>query len=325
MSDLIPFDSIKAPAHISNLFGSAQSNIQAGASIPAISFRGKVWRIHKDGETMELLDEEGNPRPSLEVIVVNQNPNRSRTYFDKKWGENGSDKLAPRCTSDDGVVPNAYVQNPVAPNCSECPMAVKGSRINDNGTQTTACGQNKVIAVVPAHDPDYSILQIRLPITSVFDGNNKENESKGWYAWDQYMKMLISRGVSHTAAVVTKIRFDAKESYPKLLFNAAAWLDDARAQKILPRLTSDDVVKACGTLENRRKAQSQTRTVEVTAPAPAPAPAPTHHAAPVQDAEAFGGSPKKVADAPVTVAKKPEPTASAGDGALSDLLGTWDD
>jgi hypothetical protein len=202
-------------------------------------------------------------------------------------------------------------------------MAVKGSRINDNGTQTTACGQNKVIAVVPAHDPDYSILQIRLPITSVFDGNNKENEAKGWYAWDQYMKMLISRGVSHTAAVVTKIRFDAKESYPKLLFNAAAWLDDVRAQKILPRLTSDDVVKACGTLENRRKAQSQTRTVEV--PVPAPAPAPTHHAAPVQDAEAFGGSPKKVADAPVTVTKKPEPTASAGDGALSDLLGSWDD
>lgn len=318
MSDLIPFDGGKAPAHISNMFGAAPANITANAGIPSITFRGKVWRIHKDGDTMELLDDEGNPRPSLEVIIINQNPNRSRSYFDKQW--EGGATQPPRCTSYDGVTPDSFVTNPVSGSCATCPMSVKGSKISETGSQTTACSVSKLLAVVPAHDPEFTALQIRLPITSIFDGDNKDNEAKGWFAWDQYVKMLVSRGVSHTAAVITKIRFDSKESYPKLLFNASNWLDDARAQKILPRLTSPEVVAACGTLENKRRMANATNAAkaapaepsfsQVVAPTPQPAPAPKK-AAPV-------------VDAPVVVPSAKKPDASEDSG-LSALLGNWDD
>jgi hypothetical protein len=57
----------------------------------------------------------------------------------------------------------------------------------------------------------------------MWDKDNKENENAGFYAFDQFMDFIKTKGVDHTARVIMKIKFDSRTSYPKLLFKAHAW------------------------------------------------------------------------------------------------------
>jgi hypothetical protein len=83
----------------------------------------------------------------------------------------------------------------------------------------------KRLVVVPATDLTFDALLLRLAQTSMWDGKNDENEAKGFYAWDQYVEFLRKRGCNHTALLVTKIKFDPRVAYPKLLFGATRYLD----------------------------------------------------------------------------------------------------
>lgn len=241
-SEIIPFNSgSDVPAHLAALFGD-DSNIAARISIDQLSYRGKVWRRIVGGEETQLTKVDGDgetvPVPVVSVVVFDHNKGRSRAYYKGNFEEGKN--AAPDCYSGDGVTPDSDVKEPCAATCATCPNSVKGSKITESNKQTTACSPFKRIAVVPTGAlAKHPAMLLRLAQTSVWDKDNNENEAKGWYAWDQYLDMLRARGAKHTAAVETKVKFDMRMAYPKLLFSASRWLNPEEAAVAKGRLAAD--------------------------------------------------------------------------------------
>ena len=239
---IIPFDSTPAPgsavaevpAHLVALFGDS-ANITPRFSINQLSYRGKTWRRVVEGEETALTrtNAEGDvePIPIVNLVILDHNKSRSRAYYEGAFeeGKNSS----PRCYSGDGVAPDVGVKEPCAATCATCPNAVKGSKITENGKQTTLCSPFKRVAVVPSSNiGTHPAMLLRLAQTSVWDKDNGENEAKGWYAWDQYLDMLRARGAKHTAVVETRVKFDMRMAYPKLLFSASRWMNPEEASQV---------------------------------------------------------------------------------------------
>ncbi len=256
MSNVIPFlggTQVAIPSHVAALFGDTDSNIVQRQPIPMLRFKGKVWRISKDGEETALMrkNDDGDevPVPVMSLVVLDQNPDRSRAYYEGAYDPEKD--AAPVCWSPDGKVPASDVKEPCSASCATCPNAAKGSKITDNGKAVAACSTFKNLAVVPAADLGFTPLRLRLPITSVYDADNADQESKGWFAWDQYVKFLSARGVTHTATIVTRVKFDPNPdiAYPKLLFSAKDWVDADGLAKVKSILADkkDDIAKLTDT------------------------------------------------------------------------------
>jgi hypothetical protein len=239
-TNVIPFDrnSKTLPAHIAK-FVEENSNIDPRNTVPQLSFRGKVWRTVINGEENALLKDDDEPVSIVHVVVLDHNKARSRSFYEGAY--DASKAQAPACWSSDGETPDTSVPHPQAKTCAACPNSVKGSKITPNGKESTACSVFKRVAVVPLSDLSSTPMLLRLAQTSMWDKNNEENEAKGWYAWDQYLDMLRSRGATHTGIVATKIRFDSRVEYPKLLFAASRWLADEELDIVRPLCKSEDV------------------------------------------------------------------------------------
>lgn len=242
-NQLIPFNSAGGvPAHIASLFGDDDSNITSKASIDQLSYKGKVWRRVVEGEETvltQVVDGESQPRTTVAIVVLDINKGRSRSYYPGAYTEGAN--TAPSCFSADGIKPDSGVKEPCAATCATCPNSVKGSKITENGKQVTACASFKRMAIVPSGKAIQSHVPMLLRIaqTSMWDKENGENESNGWYAWDQYCDMLRARGCKHTAQVETKVKFDARVAYPKLLFKAERWLDPEESAAAKKRLNDE--------------------------------------------------------------------------------------
>lgn len=255
MADIIPFDHkgsgvVEMPAHLVALFGGDDAgNIAPRATLNQLSYRGKTWRRVVDGEEIVITKTDKDtgdvvPVQIVSLVILDHNRARSRAFYEGNF-EEGKNQM-PRCASADGKVPDAGIKDPICATCAACPNAVKGSKITENGKQTTACATTKRIAVVPPGVIDkHPPLLLRLAQTSVWDKDNKEEEAKGWYAYDQFVDMLRARGAQHTAAVVTRVKFDPKVAYPKLLFSASQWLSVEDAAKVRAKLDteSDEIGK----------------------------------------------------------------------------------
>lgn len=300
------FNETQLPSYLADAFSDEETNLVVTESIPTLTFRGKQFRIRIGGEEHLLQrrteDGESYPVPSIMMIVLDVNPNRSRTYFEGAYvsGEN----RAPDCWSNDGKVPDPTVAQPQASTCAACPKSVKGSRITDNGKEVSACTTNRKLAVIPHNKLDMEPLLLKVPQTSMWDKDNKENESQGYFAWDQYVAFLRGRGVPHTAAVITKIKFDNTE-YPKLLFSAVGWVDGNDMPKVKELVHSQavaDIINKSDVAKNGDHApETEPQSAE---PAPKPEPKPEPEAKPA----AKPASRKKAKPAP-----KPAPEPEAND------------
>ena len=245
MANVVPFQqqNVALPAHIAK-FLADNSNIDPKQNIPQLSFRGKVWRIVLDGEETTVTKDE-EPVSTIRVVVIDHNKARSRSYYEGAYEEGKA--TMPACFSIDGVVPDDAVESPQAETCANCPQSVKGSKITPTGKEVTACSSYKRAVVVPHADLSFTPLLLRIPQTSMWDKHNEENEAKGWYAWDQYLDMLRQRGAAHTSVVLTKIKFDARVAYPKLLFAAHDFVsgeDLATVSKLFDTPEVNDLLKA---------------------------------------------------------------------------------
>ena len=94
-------------------------------------------------------------------------------------------------------------------------MSTKGSKVQD-GKEMVACSSHRMIAVAPAFEIESDPLRLKIAVTSDWD---KEVVEHGWFAFRQYVDFLKSRGIEHTAMVVTKLKFDPNPAYPKILFS----------------------------------------------------------------------------------------------------------
>lgn len=205
------------PAHIAEALGGLGSNIPDRNTVPSLSYEGKTWQIIKDGNRTKLQAQNADgdmlPIPIMRAVILNFNADRGRSYYEGTY--NPAQSTAPKCWSPDGKAPDASVKEKVSSACNGCPMSVKGSRVAD-GREMVACSQHRMIAVAPAFDIGGDPLRLKIAVTSDYD---KEVVEHGWFAFRQYVDYLKSRGVTHTALAVTKIKFDPNTAFPKLLFS----------------------------------------------------------------------------------------------------------
>lgn len=230
------------PAHVA-AFLDEEANIPERNTIPSLTFKGKVWTITVNGDSKPLMkrDEEGDQVPVqvIPVVILDFQKRRGRMFFEGNYDPNKPGK--PKCWSDDGVTPHPNVREKQAVSCAACPLAAKGSRISDDGKQTTACSQHRLLVVIPEKSLEFPALRLKLAITSDYDGQSPELEAAGWYAFSNYMDLLRSKNVKHTGALVTKIKFDPNAAYPKLIFSPSRWLDANELAKVAERAKSDEV------------------------------------------------------------------------------------
>ena len=247
MKDLMIFSAgaAEVPAHIAGFLEEAGTNIADRTRVPTLNYGGKVWSIAlPDGSKTNLTrkNEDGDVEllQTIRVVVLDYAKQRGRTYYE---GAFDPERIAaPDCWSDDGVHPDPAVQAPKAANCAACPLSVKGSKITEAGKSVPACSQHRHVAVMllgggMALPP----VRMKLAITSLFDKQSPELEKEGWRAFENYMDFLRGNGVKHTAALVTKMRFDPNVNYPKVIFSSERWLEPAEMDVVKARMADGSV------------------------------------------------------------------------------------
>jgi hypothetical protein len=308
MSNIIPFDTAKLPAHIKakKVFNAFAAAVSGGFKI--LSIKSKVFTV-VDGDTKTLIrsrDVDGNetdaPAPNLEVVIVGVNPHRSKIYYSKGYSE--GDATKPDCYSNDGEAPAADAQTPQAKKCATCAMNVWGSKISENGKKVKACSDSMRIAVAPAGQLNDPML-LRVPATSLAALGSFGND-------------LANRGVE-PHDVVTKIGFDYTVSHPALTFKPVGFLSPEGVAEVAETMASDTVKQIVGTgsvpfespVESTPAAPAKAEEAPAPKPAaekPAPKPAPKPAA-------------EKPKPAPVVEAAPEEEVAEA----VGELVGSVDD
>jgi len=356
------FDKAPPPATVDPFFG--EGNIKERATVPSVTYGGKVWTLNVNGEKIKLTkrDEDGEETPVgvLRVVVLDYAERLGRTYYP---GEYDPEKVSqPECWSDDGRTPHKSVAEPKSATCEACPLAVKGSKISAQGKAVTACSMHRMVAVIPANNiGEFPPLRLKLAVTSNYDKKSPELEAAGWFAFQQYVDLLRTRRVPHSGMLVTKMKFDPNVDYPKVIFSPDRWLEDSEKAIVGPLSRTPEVKQllsgtwtpngADGTpVEGPKAVAAPAKAAPVDddddeAPAPAPAkkaakPAPVavdddEDEAPAPKPKA---APKKVAkpavvdddDDVVVPLKKPakaeaKPVAAVAEEDLDSLIGEWAD
>jgi hypothetical protein len=214
------FDSGNLPAYLREAANAAtmvNSEFAGGVStgFPVLSYKGKTWSLVQGGERRLMTNADGDPRASIEVVIVRANPGLSKVYYKGGYEEGSSEK--PTCFSHDGLVPSADALEQQHTKCSICPMNQWGSKITENGKKGKMCADSKRLAVVSADDPEQPIL-LRIPAGSLKD-------------LAKYAEELGRRRVP-MHAVVTKIGFDPTVAHQQFVFKAVRFLDQSQFEGI---------------------------------------------------------------------------------------------
>lgn len=212
-NNVVPFDQAsQLPANLQEKFGddAADALIASSGGFPSLSIRGSKWRIKVAGDENPLIDgATGDPLPSLELVVIKPAAGVSKIYYDSKYVE--GDDQPPTCSSMNGDFPDASSEKKQCESCAACPHNVWGSRVNESGVESKACGDSKVMAVSFATNlPNEELggpMMLRVPAASLKD-------------MTQFGRLLKGKGFL-PQQVVMRVGFDLDASYPKLTFKAA--------------------------------------------------------------------------------------------------------
>ncbi len=319
MSNLTKFEQAAVPAHLASLFPVANdlsANV-GGGGYPVLSIKGKTWTVvrGKDDRTV-IRNDEGDPRSSIEVVIVKANPSISKVYYAKGFVEGSDEK--PACYSNDGTAPAADAEDPQAKKCAICPKNQWGSKISENGSKVKACSDSRRIAVAPAGDLKDPML-LRIPAASL-------------KPLGEYGEMFARKGVPYQAAV-TKISFDAETASPKLVFKFVRFLDADDASTVHEVMDSTVVHSILG--DSPVATPSEDEDFEKPAPKTLKAPAekvaekPAPKKAPAVEAdEDDEDEPVVKKPAAKKETAKPAPKVAASDDMaeeLDSILGSFDD
>jgi hypothetical protein len=189
----------------------AGGSVAATNSNKRISIAGGVFRKMANGKEVGAIEDR-----HMNVIFVKMAHDPSRAFYAEAYKE--GEKLAPACWSSDSKKPDADVPNPPAATCETCHNSAKGS---GTGGQGTACRLSWRTAVVLPNDPKGDIMQLVIPATSAFG-----KEDNGRWPFKAYINMLAQNNVS-AGRVVTKMQFDTKTKYAKVLFSPASAVSES--------------------------------------------------------------------------------------------------
>lgn len=229
--NLVPTTTLQLPAHLLALKSQGASNIRGGISLgeghPRISIRQNRFRLIEASGEEEVWN-----NLSIELVILDGNPNVTKRYFAKAYDPSATEAVPPSCASDDGKIPNAGVPLPQSTNCATCPQNVWGSKVNDNGKATRACGDSKRLAVVLAEDIGGTIFELSVPAVSLKD-------------LADVMDKLDKTGVP-VQGVKFEVFFDTSATFPKLVFKPKAYISDAEVALVQQQLSKPAVMKAIG-------------------------------------------------------------------------------
>lgn len=272
-------NTVQVPAHIAARIAARQGQdknslmsavVSNDFAYPKISTKGSRFRLVEDGvETVVGV--------SMDVVIVGANPRVSKIYYARNYDP--KDVSPPDCFSDDGIVPDSSVTDPVHANCETCPNNVLGSKINPGtGAKTKLCGDQRHLAVVSAADPS-KVYGLSVPVS-------------GMKALREYFKGLNNYGLI-PQEVITELSFDDEASYPKLLFSQKGYVPAKGLVAIEEIEKSPDVNVVTRQRDDTNKLAAPTKTPVAEKPVVAAAPVDE-----VDDEE----------DTTPTVAKAPAPT-----------------
>lgn len=296
---IVSFESAKVPAHLQEMFGSVASDLSAGvgSGFPILSIKGKVWKVVRGKDGGEIItNEDGDPRSSIEVVIIKANPNLSKVFYAKGYVE-GSD-AKPDCYSNDGIAPGADAIDPQAKKCAICPKNQWGSKITESGGKAKACSDSRRVAIAPLGQLNDPML-LRVPPASL-------------KPLAEYGQMFAKKGVPYQA-VATKMSFAADAASPTLAFKYIEFLTPEQIAQVKEVMDSDVVAQIIGVSGTGFHTENE-------APAIA-APAPKVTKAPVDEDESEDEAPAPVKAKPAAkapVVKDMDDLTSALDAVLGD-------
>jgi hypothetical protein len=183
----------------------------AGSGNKRISIAGGVFRKMANGKEVGAIEDR-----HMNIIFVKMAHDPSRAFYAEAYKE--GEKVSPTCWSSDSKKPDADVKTPCASSCDQCDNSAKGS---GNGGTGTSCRLSWRTAVVLPNDPSGDIMQLVIPATSAFG-----KEDNGRWPFKAYINMLAQNNVS-AGRVVTKMQFDTKTKYARVLFSPASAVSES--------------------------------------------------------------------------------------------------
>lgn len=281
MSQLVAFDFGAVPAYLQRTAASADALlVHASKGYPIMSIKGKAFAIVRDGERNMVMNPKDPESPAnfIEIVMLKVNPNKSKVYYEGGYVE-GSD-AKPVCMSNDGIKPDARIENPQCSTCAACPKNVWGAKITENGKKSKPCQDSVRVAIATADKLDEPML-LRVPPASIT-------------ALADYGRQLKSHGVG-PSGVVTRIGFDIESPTPLLTFKPVAFLSQDGVEEALEVSTGDAVQAIIGAAHDD--------VAQLAAPTPAPeAQAVIAKAAAPQEAPKITRATKKVEQVEVIAA-----------------------
>jgi hypothetical protein len=199
-------------------------------SFPVMSIKGKVFTLVKDKERKVIMrpDDDDTPAAAIEVVMLAANPHLSKVYYKGDFEEGNTGK--PDCMSNDGIAPDAQVENPVSKTCAVCPKNVWGSGRNGKGK---ACQDSRRLAISSPSQLNEPML-LRVPPASL-------------KSLAEFGKTLSNRGLSFDQ-VLTKLRFDKDEATPKLVFIPVGVLPQTMQDEVQDLAKTEIVLQIIGTM-----------------------------------------------------------------------------
>jgi hypothetical protein len=173
-----------------------------------ISLRGGKFRMVVNGE--EILTSNND---ALNVVIVEAARDVSRTFYAGAYNPK-ADATPPDCWSNNGVAPDASIEQPQHHNCAECPQNIKGSASGGG----RACRHFRRLAVVLADDVGGDIYQLTLASKSIFGKGDLTH-----MPFEQYAKYVGSQGYNLNT-LSTEMRFDTDSDTAKLFFKPLKFL-----------------------------------------------------------------------------------------------------
>ena len=174
-----------------------------------LSIKGGVFRKMSGGKEVGSIEDR-----YMNIIFVKMAHSASRQCYEGTYEEGKA--VSPVCWSNDSVKPDEAVEHPCAPTCDTCPNSAKGS--NDSGVGAK-CKLSWRTAVVLPQDPSGDVLEFVIPAASTFG-----KEENGRWPFKSYVGMLASNNIA-AGRVVTKVAFDTKVQFPKVLFSPSGAVD----------------------------------------------------------------------------------------------------
>lgn len=237
-NQLVVQSQAQLPAHLQALAGfqSVGMDLAAQASMgghPRISIKAARFRL-VDASGEETLVQ----TTYLDVIIVDANPNKSKNYYAQAYNPADTEFKAPDCSSNDGIAPSQASTAPQCGSCAACPHNVWGSKITASGAQTKACADSQRLAVVLADNPTGPVYELKVPAASIANIAN-------------YAKTLAQRGIP-IPGIVTRVSFDTKTDYPKLVFAPApqGWATPEQVAAVTKVMGTEEVDVCTGRKEH---------------------------------------------------------------------------